>query len=135
MADTRQTPSLLSIPSFEEGRTFRPMHGHVLLERIRERRVGALFLPDLGREHRERTVGQAVYARVLAVGSGRWLKKAQARTVPLVKPGDVVIVPALVGRGATNWGDEDRWVLPDEGIYAVVEEGAPEEEPRRPFAA
>lgn len=120
----RQTPSLLVLPSFEDAGPYRPLHGLVLLERIRERKAGRFHVPDLAREYRERTINGPVFARVLAVGPGRWLRKAKARTTPLVKPGDVVIVPALVGRGATNWGDEDRWVIPDEGIYAVVEKAA-----------
>ena len=124
----------LVIPEPPPGVTYRPLYEWVLLERIHIKRSGTLadnidapdggiWRADLAREKRERTLGQAVYARVLSVGRGRILIDGSQRPVnPAIAPGQLVVTWALSGRGITGAGDEDRFVVVEDDVLAIIED-------------
>lgn len=125
------------IPEPPAGVTYRPLGDGVLLRRIHLRRLGSiaaslgaddgagLVRPDLTREHRERTIGQAVYGRVLSVGRGRVLADGTTRPVDAaIAPGAIVAVRSLAGRGVTGYGDEERFVVREGEVLGIVDNPA-----------
>jgi len=129
----------LVIPSAPAGMVYRPLYEYVLLERIHLMRTGTLadnletrptpelvlHKPDLSREYRERTLGQAVFARVLAVGRGRVCTDGRQRPVnPALVPGQLVVTFTLAGRGITGYGDEDRFCVVEDDVLAVIDDPA-----------
>ena len=95
-------------------RQFRPLLNKVLLQQLKPnaKTKCGLFLPDSVR-------GSPNLAKVIAVGQGR-INSHGVRIPPLVKEGDVVVLP---GHGGTQVRveEEDYVILHDDDLLGVVE--------------
>lgn len=92
-------------------RDIQPMHDRVLVGRMpAETKHGLIIIPDTAQTH-------ARYAKVLAVGPGRWIDGEFVRTS--VKKGDVVLVPGA-GNDFPDWEQQDTILIQEADIGAVI---------------
>ena len=98
--------------------TIRPLHDHVLAQRVEERTrtSGGLFIPDNARE-------KPLEAVVIAVGSGKLLANGTIQP-PSVKAGDKILIAKYSGSEVKVVG-KDHIIVREDDVLGVVEEGTP----------
>ena len=92
-------------------RDIQPMHDRILVERLpAETKHGSIIIPDTAQS-------PARYAKVLAVGPGKWVDGYFERTS--VKKGDIVLVPGA-GNDFPDWEHNDTILIQQGDVGAVI---------------
>lgn len=98
--------------------TIKPLNDRILVRRTEAESIseGGLLIPDTAKK-------KSCWGEVLAVGPGRYLKKAQGRRPmhPAIKPGAVVRFRGMHGQ-ELDFGGEKGLVMLREGEIAAVRE-------------
>jgi len=85
-----------------------PLHDRVLVKRIEEPYKGRIQLICHEKSR---------FAKVLAVGPGRWIDGEFARTA--CKPGDVVLLPGIAAK-FPDWEERDTILVQEQDVGAIV---------------
>jgi chaperonin GroES len=96
--------------------TIRPLHDHVLAQRVDEadKTSGGLFIPDNAKE-------KPLEAVVLAVGSGKRLTNGTFQPIA-VAVGDKILIARYAGSDV-KLVDKDHVIVREDDILGVLEEG------------
>ena len=89
------------------------LHDRVLVEPLDlgERKSGAILIPDTKDD-------KVRIGKVVSTGPGKMEVGTKVEVV--AKPGDVVVLPKMIGQ-RVEIEDKEYWLIPDREIIAVVE--------------
>lgn len=95
----------------------RPLHDHILAQRLeeRDRTSGGLFIPDNAKE-------KPLEARVIAVGSGKLLANGAIQPIA-VKAGDKILIAKYAGSEVKLVG-ENHIIVREDDVLGVLEESS-----------